>query len=40
MPFGLDLKTIIVTILFMMFVLPFVRSKFLSATSKPAQQAQ
>ena len=36
MPFGLDVKTIIVTVLFMMFVVPWVRSTLLNHSAKTA----
>lgn len=38
MPFGLDVKTIIVTVLFMMFVLPWIRSALLNRSSASKTQ--
>lgn len=39
MPFGLDLKTIIITVIFMLFVLPYVRSLMLAKTAKTQTKA-
>lgn len=36
LPFGLDLKTVIITVLFMMFVVPWVRSTLLNRSAKSA----
>lgn len=34
MPFGLDIKSILVTVIFMLFVLPYIRSLLLSKTAQ------
>lgn len=34
LPFGLDTKTVIVTVLFMMFVVPWVRAMLLNRSNK------
>lgn len=40
MPFGLDLKTMIVTAIFVLFVLPWIRATLLNRTSSQAKTAQ